>query len=461
MRHFTLILTTAAVAALMAAGCHEKPEGGDGSVSLYSEAEMTLPAAETDTVISFTATADWTAAVEDGEWLSVSPASGEAGEISATLSATANSEADARTATVRISCGTDEATVTITQEGAAEDEPEEPENPDTPPTGLIKDITVTDISSDDTYRITFDYDSEARLTTMDVSNTFYEDSEEITTSVRYEMEYSEKSIVLSAKALEGYIAGTYSERQEAVLDENGRAVSTKFISTSKDGDDSIDETEVNLSFSYNSSGQLVKANGTENGDFDFHFDFTWADGDMTDLSSTYGSDYNAGYRYSEYENTGNIDLNYILVDGYPTWIYPLGIIGALGERSEHYVWPDFGDYSYPDSNIGVDYPIHKDLIGTTFEHIYTSHASGEPEVTYSFIPAEGSEDGLLSAIVKSIPQYEITYTRTYRYILEDPSIQSDEEGYYHYGVGLEAVGDRVETGRETLKPEVTEVTIGY
>lgn len=51
---------------------------------------------------------------------------------------------------------------------------------------------------------------------------------------------------------------------------------------------------------------------------------------MTDLSSTYGSDYNAGYRYSGYENTGNIDLNYILVDGYPTWIYPLGIIGALG-----------------------------------------------------------------------------------------------------------------------------------
>lgn len=240
------------------------------------------------------------------------------------------------------------------------------------------------------------------------------------------MEYSEKSIVLSAKALGGYIAGTYSERQETVLDENGRAVSTKFTSTSYDGDGNIDETEVDLSFSYNSSGQLVKANGTENGDFDFQFDFTWTDGDMTDLSSTYGSDYNAGYRYSGYENTGNIDLNYILVDGYPTWIYPLGIIGALGERSEHYVWPDFGDYSYPDSNIGVDYPIHKDLIGTTFEHIYTSHASGEPEVTYSFIPAEGSEDG-----------------------------------YYHYGVGLEAVGDRVETGRETLEPEVTEVTIGY
>ena len=81
MRHFTLILATAAVAELVAVGCHETSDNGDGSVSLHSEAEMTLPAAKTDTVISFTATADWTAAVEDGEWLSVSPAAGEAGEI--------------------------------------------------------------------------------------------------------------------------------------------------------------------------------------------------------------------------------------------------------------------------------------------------------------------------------------------------------------------------------------------
>ena len=102
----------------MAAGCHEKPEGGEGSVSLHSDVEMTLPAAATDTTISFSATADWTASAEGGEWLSISPASGEAGEIAATLSASANNEAEARTATVRITCGTDEATVTVTQEGA-------------------------------------------------------------------------------------------------------------------------------------------------------------------------------------------------------------------------------------------------------------------------------------------------------------------------------------------------------
>ncbi|HIR63212.1 MAG TPA: hypothetical protein IAC94_06800, partial [Candidatus Coprenecus avistercoris] len=168
MRHFTLILTTAAVAALMAAGCQEKPEGGDGSVSLHSEAEMTLPAAETDSVISFTATADWTATVEGGDWLSVSPASGEAGEISATLSASANSDADARTATVRITCGADEATVTVTQEGAAGEEPEEPEEPEQPTGKMPRSISM--VLDEDGYLYhhdyTFGYDEVGRVVSM-------------------------------------------------------------------------------------------------------------------------------------------------------------------------------------------------------------------------------------------------------------------------------------------------------
>ena len=126
----------------MAAGCQEKPEGGDGSVSLHSDAEIALPAAKMDTVISFTATADWTATVEGGDWLSVSPASGEAGKISVTLSAAANGEADARTAIVRISCGTDEATVTVTQEGAAGEEPEEPEEPEQPTGKMPRSISM-------------------------------------------------------------------------------------------------------------------------------------------------------------------------------------------------------------------------------------------------------------------------------------------------------------------------------
>ena len=152
MRHFTLILTTAAVAALMAVGCQEKPE--NGSVSLHSDAQMTLPAAATDTTISFTATADWTASVEGGEWLTVNPSAGEAGEISAELSASANSETAARTATVRISCGTDQVSVTVAQDGAAGDEPSEPEQPEEPeePEEAMPVINLDDLDDENKRR---------------------------------------------------------------------------------------------------------------------------------------------------------------------------------------------------------------------------------------------------------------------------------------------------------------------
>ena len=151
MRHCTLILTAAAVAALMAAGCQDKPEGGEGSVSLHSDAEIVLPASATDTSISFTATADWTAAVEDGDWLSVSPASGEAGEIAATLSASANNDTEARTATVRISCGTVEATVTVTQNAADGENPEEPAQP----TGKMPKSTLPESLHDGAFDYSF------------------------------------------------------------------------------------------------------------------------------------------------------------------------------------------------------------------------------------------------------------------------------------------------------------------
>lgn len=162
MKHFTLTLTAAVAAALMAVGCQEKPE--NGSVSLHSDAQMTLPAAATDTTISFTATADWTASVEGGEWLNISPASGEAGEIAATLSASANNEAEARTATVRITCGTDEATVTVTQEGAEGENPDEPSEPEGPDdAGLVKSVNIwrSKYESSDYYE--FKYDDMGRV----------------------------------------------------------------------------------------------------------------------------------------------------------------------------------------------------------------------------------------------------------------------------------------------------------
>ena len=69
--------------------------------------------------VSLTATAQWTATVEDAgtdHWLSVSPASGRAGETTVTLTIAANESPDARSASVVFVCGDDEETLTVTQQ---------------------------------------------------------------------------------------------------------------------------------------------------------------------------------------------------------------------------------------------------------------------------------------------------------------------------------------------------------
>lgn len=69
--------------------------------------------------VSLTATAQWTATVEDAgtdHWLSISPASGKAGETTVTLTIAANESPDERSASVVFVCGNDEETLTVTQQ---------------------------------------------------------------------------------------------------------------------------------------------------------------------------------------------------------------------------------------------------------------------------------------------------------------------------------------------------------
>lgn len=456
MRHYFPFIPLFAVAAIATTACDGKPEV-EGTVTFHGTDEMTLPAAQTDTIISFSATAAWTVQIENGDWLTLDPDGGADGDFEAVLYATANSDTDSRTAILTFLCGTSETTLTVTQEGTAGDEPEEPVVPDTE-TALIRTMTISEGDGDDTYQYTFTYDGDARLTLMEGNYTFYESYEEIIETYCYGIEYSGESIVISGKGGDG--ESTFTERIDAALDENGRAVSMEYTSIEDDGYGYTDETEVRVSFSYDASGRLLKENGTEYGYQDFYTDFTWTGGDLTGSYNSSES-YETEYMYSEHANTGNIDLNWILSGGYSSWSSPLGIIGVLGERSEHYTWPDIWDYAILDENIGVDGPVHQDLIGTTIERSHTRYSSGEPEVIYDFTSVPGYEEEVLSSIVKSVPQYRISYKQTYEYVLEDSSIQPDEDGYYYYGVRLKPVGEPVETDRETLDPEVTEVHIGY
>ena len=114
-----LTLASALTAALLLS-CEEKEP-----VPVTIDSQPSQIAAEGGST-SFTVTApgSWTAAVQpasDGTaaaWLTIDPASGEAGEHTVTLTAEANTAEEERTATVIVTSGSSSATVSVSQAGA-------------------------------------------------------------------------------------------------------------------------------------------------------------------------------------------------------------------------------------------------------------------------------------------------------------------------------------------------------
>lgn len=83
-----------------------------------SKSSVTFDEYTNDEVVSFSASADWTAEVvndrADG-WLSVSPTSGKAGDASITISANNNDSTDERSASVRIKAGSIQKMINVSQ----------------------------------------------------------------------------------------------------------------------------------------------------------------------------------------------------------------------------------------------------------------------------------------------------------------------------------------------------------
>lgn len=432
MRHFNLILTSAAVAALMAAGCHEKPEGGNGSVSLHSEAEMTLPAAETDSVISFTATADWTATVEGGDWLSISPASGEAGEIAATLSAAANSEADARTATVRISCGTDEATVTVTQEGAAEEEPEEPEQPTgkMPRSILLEQLydgAPYDEGSPASCTWTFEYDDQGRMSSLHYADEFpYPQS--------FNFEYREGEVIMS-------------DMGKFIVDEEGKATAFE-----TDG--------MRWDVTYDQDDYLKDVNSGE-------FTYTWENGDLSLM--TY-DDQKYSPVVTEYENTGYLDFNLFLSYLNQNEGVTMGftsLLGLAGNRSAHIFLPSTGLYD-GDRTVGdEDYEsfiekseFTEEETQRTWTWTYIQYSSSIDDLTGDI---EFDADGDMTRALSRIPMTVTTYRQSAEIsILNPDDFYLDGNYKYYYRDNLEiTISEPVPVGEPRETEQSLTVTVSY
>ena len=114
----------ALAATLAFTGCKKDDEGASRSGELtVGQTEYTLGAAEDRTAAAtFTAPADWTLTVtyEDAaDGLTVTPASGTAGEQTVELSAAENTQTASRTAYVDLACGEETVRLTVTQAAAS------------------------------------------------------------------------------------------------------------------------------------------------------------------------------------------------------------------------------------------------------------------------------------------------------------------------------------------------------
>lgn len=127
------LLSLLASAALIFAGCDKEepvqpeepnqeqpapenpePEPEPGKITLKSDEALTFTDEAGSQEIKFDATLEWTASASES-FVTVSPASGEKGEATVTVTVAANEAYDPRTATVTLTCGEDTKTIQITQ----------------------------------------------------------------------------------------------------------------------------------------------------------------------------------------------------------------------------------------------------------------------------------------------------------------------------------------------------------
>ena len=111
MKRFFLIASVL-LAALVVSCKKETPV--EDAVTLNSAADVTVPVEGDVVTIKFNSSVAWTAK-SDQAWLTLTPASGEAGDASIKASALKNDTFDARTAEVTITAGTKTAKVKVTQ----------------------------------------------------------------------------------------------------------------------------------------------------------------------------------------------------------------------------------------------------------------------------------------------------------------------------------------------------------
>ena len=374
---------------------------------------------------SFTVTApgSWTAAVQpasDGTaaaWLTIDPASGEAGEHTVTLTAEANTAEEERTATVIVTSGSSSATVSVSQAGTtAQDEPEEPEEPDTPDhTGLVKSVEFSHSEGEYSwaYLFNFEYDDLNKVSIVQVRQ--IEGGEYVDEGgYSNKFTYNEDGTAILERDLyeeEGL------EILNIVFDSEGKATEMFSAETSTYPD------KTSYDMSYNDQGQLIAIKDNIYQSSEMSEIFEWSNGDNVKLiwsdDDVISDDDVTNVPFSAYDNNPktNIDINWLSSIKGVQYIHQphqiLGAVGMLGKRDAHYALPYDGINSYnsPDE--------------ITLPELYYYDGNPEPGddgyVIYThtveyYLPDECittfdiDSDGLLHSIRYEMPLHEMAIT---------------------------------------------------
>ncbi len=336
--HPVLVVSLLAMG-LVAAACSDSNDDGPKSVELTggTSTEQTVYADETQKPesITFKAVAPWTATVtevatkaEAGrvDWLTLSAYSGEAGDVSLTMTLKVNTTGHDRKAEIRIICGDTTIVITVEQKATKADRIKRIEKYNYNEAGKLEPI-------DESYEFTYDEETGRvkTITRLYYDYDGYDDMSDVTT-----VTYEDGSILYEYTETEG----NYTKTDLAVLDEYGRVVSDKITEVEKYGGNISTNEETNR-FTYK-NGYLVKTETTFNGSYNDSYEITWENGNPTQVIYT-SVDEKITDRatYGSVENKANLDLNWFIALDAGEWIESVGenqflaAMGYVGKRSKN------------------------------------------------------------------------------------------------------------------------------
>ena len=325
--------------------------------------EQTIYSDETSTKegISFTASENWVAAVNDistraagrVDWLELSQYSGGPGKFTLGITISKNDTGSDRKAEIKIVSGSTTITVVVEQKAVTSEEAgKEPgDDPNKPQTRKkVKTIKVYSETNKDmtgvkdmylSDQFDFSYDEQGRIVMSDMTDYWFEPmpnggGEWKKDNEKYSFVYKKQdngNLMIEVKSIE-----TYPDIEYLYCDNTGKVVSAK---TSEDKGETKPYIK-KYQYVYDEQNQLIQTERKAVESYaaePYTTDFTWSDHNLVAYKSSSSLMGSGSITYSDLKNDGNIDLAYIVcffnsteMLAFPHGIERGTITGCFGKR---------------------------------------------------------------------------------------------------------------------------------